>query len=81
MADDEGAIDLEQEIIQCLRHYGAKVNYVDDQGLTALHHAALAGNEVAIRELLVRDKTNNENADIEVPRPPSSFLEGTRRNR
>ncbi|KAG1678688.1 Transient receptor potential cation channel subfamily A member 1 [Nymphon striatum] len=57
---DHSDEEIELEVIRCLRHYGAHVNCQDDLGMTPLHYAAIGGNDIAVRELLIRDKIKDK---------------------
>lgn len=46
-------IDPDASAIHYLLDNGADITHQDDYGLTALHHAALRGDEVACQQLLL----------------------------
>ena len=46
-------IDPDATAIHYLIEHGADITHQDDYGLTALHHAALRGDEVACQQLLL----------------------------
>lgn len=45
-------IDVDASSIHYLIDHGADITHKDEYGLTALHHAALRGDEVACEQLL-----------------------------
>lgn len=66
---DSGAADSCEEVMKLLISRGAAVNAKDKYKLSALHHAAIRGNESAIKALLSEDSIDKEVIDALLQAP------------
>ncbi|CAL8068065.1 unnamed protein product [Calicophoron daubneyi] len=63
------AAPIYDPVIHYLVEHGAKLNENDANGWSALHYAAVRGNEVAARQLLHEPNIDTENCDHDLMRP------------